>query len=158
MALPRRARGRSRPRLTGLSILLAGASWDWTESERDAVRDLVIFLEDRRALSAPHHREYSEHVIASVLEIRAELTKTLQRMPESAKSASLLRDMRSACSVFLDAIGAEGWVPPHEFSERLGELRGVFGVNLAVLVEKFGIEIHGPLQSILPRSLEGEDE
>src|SRR5439155_16517794 len=42
----RRLRGSSRPRLTGLSVLIAGASWDWTESERDAVRDLVAFLED----------------------------------------------------------------------------------------------------------------
>ena len=71
----RRARGRSRPRLTGLSVLVAGVSWDWTESERDFVRQMIIALEDRRMLyyAYPEHvpEKYMPHVVASVLETRS---------------------------------------------------------------------------------------
>lgn len=156
MLVPRRARGLSKPRLTGVSVLLAGLSWDWTESERDAVRDMIVALEDRRALSADHHREYSDHVIASIMEIRTVLTTTLQRLPEGAKSAILLRDMRTACHAFLNAVGDDPWMSP-DFSERLGELRGAFGMNLAILAHQFGLEVHGPLASILPQDAPDEE-
>jgi hypothetical protein len=156
MPIPRKARGRPRPRLTGVSVLLAGVSWDWTESERDAIRDMIIALEDRRALSDPHSREYSPHVIESIMEIRTLLTLTLQRLPEDAKSAVLVRDMRTACHAFLNRVGGQAWMSP-EFSEQLGELRGVFGMNLSVLADKFGIEVHGPLATILPPTAAQDD-
>lgn len=157
MPPPRRLRGRPHPRLTGISVLLAGVSWDWTESERDAIRDMLVFLEDRRALTADHHREYSPHVIESILEIRRRLTETLQRLPEDAKSALLVEDMRAACRAFLDAVGHDPWMSP-DFGERLGALRGVFGLNLAILVDKFGIEVHGPLREVLPPVARPDDE
>ena len=146
MARPRSLRGASRPRLTGLSVLVAGASWDWTPSERDAIRDLIVFLEDRRALSAPNEREYSDHVIQSVLDIRRELTQTLQRLPERAKSGLLVDDMRARCRAFLDATQAEPWA----FNEKLGELRAGIGVSLGILSDTFGLDVRPPLSDILP--------
>jgi hypothetical protein len=155
MALPRKVRGRPRPRLTGISVLLAGVSWDWTESERDAIRDLIVALEDRRALTESHDREYSPHVIESIMVIRTLLTETLQRLPEGGKSAELVRDMRGACHAFLNRVGDHPW--SDEFSEQLGELRGRFGLNLAVLADAFGIQVSWPLASILPPTDVAED-
>src|SRR6266511_1682407 len=107
MSFLSRFRGRPRPRLTGLSVLVAGASWDWTESERDAVRDLIIFLEDRRSLFGPLMERVDPYYAAhSVDTIRNELTRTLQRLPEEAKSAILIDDMRAACRVFVDVVGS----------------------------------------------------
>jgi hypothetical protein len=45
---------------------------------------------------------------------------------------------------------------PH-FSESLGELRGAFGMDLSVLAHQFGIQVHGPLATILPQEALEDD-
>jgi hypothetical protein len=39
--------------LTGISTPVFGVSWTPPESDREVVRKLVVFLEDRRALYSP---------------------------------------------------------------------------------------------------------
>jgi len=128
------------------------------------VRDLIIFLEDRRSLFGPLMERVDPYYAAhSVDTIRNELTRTLQRLPEEAKSAILIDDMRAACRVFVDVVGSphdERRTDRQRSNIALGELRATLGVNIAVLADKFGIEVRGPLRELLPAvadSAEGED-
>ncbi|MGH6983507.1 MAG: DUF6650 family protein [Stellaceae bacterium] len=73
--------------MTGLSIGLdgVGVSWNPPTDERDQVRRLFTFLEDRRVLYVAEFLEIPSHVNTSVLEIRKEITARLQhyrRAPE----------------------------------------------------------------------------
>jgi hypothetical protein len=141
MADPRKLRGRARPRrLTGAY----GFQWDYTEPERKAIRDLIVFLEARRVLVVPYEFEIMSHVVRSLIEIRDDLTATLQRLEGGAKSAAVVQEMREAVQRFLIAAGNEQFVTPRVVA-LLGELRGIFVVNVRVLADTFGIEVRGAL-------------
>jgi hypothetical protein len=147
-----RFRGRSRPRLRSASALGFGAGWEWPESEREIVRELIVYLEDRRALHAPMELEIADHVVSSVLSIREELTRTLQRLDGDAGAAASVRAMRDACHSFLYALerqritfgGFNRW-----FLIPLGELRGVMAVYLNVLSEHYSLPVAEPLASVV---------
>ena len=69
-----RLRGRRRARLTGVSTPLFGVSWEYGPSDCEAVGDLFLYLESRRALWIPFDSENHEYVVRSILSIREELT------------------------------------------------------------------------------------
>jgi hypothetical protein len=123
---------------------------------------MIVALEDRRALSDTHTLANADSLLHSIMTIREVLTQTLQRLPEGAKSAALVRDMRLACHAFLNGVEElhPRWPDEVQFERDLGlgELRGVFGMNLAVLAEKFGIEVHPPLDTILPPDVDDEPD
>lgn len=94
--------------------------------------------------------EVPDHCIRSVLEIRAMLTHELGQLTSTNELADSLRALRAACRKFLDTIQprqhlidqygfsyghSANWV----FLGALGEMRGVFGVHLAILAAKFVI-------------------
>jgi hypothetical protein len=83
-------------------------------------------------------------VVESLIEIRDELTETLKRLGERAQSAAMVHEMREAIIRFLIAAGTEQWVTSRVVA-LLGELRGVFVVNLRVLSDTFGLEVRGAL-------------
>ena len=66
--------------LTGFSTPFFGVSWNPPETDRNVVRKLITFLEDRRALYNPYNIEMPIFVDQSLLEIRKELTKILQEV------------------------------------------------------------------------------
>jgi len=68
--------------LTGFSTPVFGISWQPPESDREIVRKLMTFFEDRRALYNPYDIEMPEYVTQSILGIRKELTKTLQTLED----------------------------------------------------------------------------
>ena len=148
-------------RITGISTPVFGISWNPPEEKRDIVRRLVTFLEDRRALYAGYDFEHGPWVEQSVLEMRAEITKTLKACPEDDHLTGPLRAMRAACRKFLDATGPphggkRGYYPREAMMwQALGELRGVFGVHLAHLCAAFGIDVEPELATIFPASEEG---
>lgn len=118
-------------------------------TDGDIVRRLLVFLEDRRALSSPSETEIAGWVVESVLRIREELTKTLQELaPESGANHSV-RALRAACLTFLDRVGTPDgqWLP--NFPIALGELRGVFAIYVRILADHYGITVHGPLAETL---------
>ena len=152
-------------RLTGISVPVFGVSWNPPEADRAVVRRVVAFLEDRRVLYAPSEMEVPEHCVRSVIEIRAFLTAELGKLDDSSELAANLRALRAACRKFLDTVQEDGdrivrfgfshghwasWV----FNGALGEMRGVFGVHLAILATKYGVNVEKDLATILP----GEDE
>jgi hypothetical protein len=145
-------------RITGISTPVFGLSWNPPEDRRRIVRGLVAFLEDRRALYADFHMEYSPWVEKSVLEMRSVLTKTLKSCPEDGELTGPIRGMRSACRKFLDRMAYPGSLRmnmyPHEalMWEALGELRGMFGLHLARLCAEYGVDVEPELAAIFPDS------
>ena len=136
-------------RLTGVSIPIFGISWNPPESESKIIRDVLVYLEDRRALYNPFAHEIEHEVANSVRDIRKELTSAIQRLSANSNAAPLLRAMRSACREYLDA--TQKHMPPmFSFLTSLGKLRSLFGVNVAYLAIEYGIDIEGELASIVP--------
>lgn len=139
-------------RLTGISIPVFGVSWQPPAPERKTVRNLLIFLEDRRALYTPFAFEMEHQVTASVLEIRTMLTAAIQSLPETSEAIPRIRAMRIACREYLDKSNE-----PNNFDWRhqgflahLGRLRTIFGFHIAQLAVIYGIDIEGELAKILP--------
>jgi len=124
--------------------------------ERDLVRGLIVFLEDRRVLYNPERMEYGPWVQQSVQEIRQELTDILRRSPEGATLIEPVRIMRAACRKFLDALGHPDQahrMPYHMEAvlwTALGELRGLFGQQLAILAVAYTVDLPLVFEGMLP--------
>jgi hypothetical protein len=145
-------------RINGVSTPFGGVQWSNGGSpDKEVVRRLLTFLEDRRALYGPRHSEEAPHVSRSILEIRSALTAALQDLPDDAAAVQPLRTMRAACRRFLDATepwGARGFPNGYreeaEFWIALGELRSTVGYQLAVVCSLYGLEAEDELKTILP--------
>lgn len=127
-----------------------------------SARRVLAYLEDRRVLYAPWNVEVPEHCVDSVLDMRRFLTDQLGQLDDHDEDiAPHLLAMRASCRQFLvitDDLrhgpmglhpfmpGTPGWM----FNDALGELRAVFGVHIAQLSAKFGIDIEDDLAVILP--------
>jgi hypothetical protein len=138
--------------LTGFSTPLFGLSWNPPETDRSIVRKIITFLEDRRALYNPYNIETPIFVDQSLIEIRKELTDTLQNIGDNPEISPHLMAMRAACRKYLDATQSR---QPYHFRDyeafaALGELRAIFGIHIAQLAVKYGIDIEDALASILP--------
>jgi len=143
-------------RLTGVSIPIFGISWNPPELESKIIRDILVYLEDRRALYNPFAHELEHEVAHSVIEIRKELTSAIQRLPADSNAAPLLRAMRATCREYLDET-REHMPPMFSFLTALGKLRSLFGINIAYLAIEYGIDIEGELAGIIPPQFK-EDE
>jgi hypothetical protein len=155
-------------RLTGISCPVFGVSWNPGTADVTFARQVLTYLEDRRVLYAPWNVEVPSHCVDSVIEIRRFLTGVLGQLDDGDdKIVPHLRAMRAACRQFLATTdelrqwaggtwpwmnGTPGWM----FTDALGELRGVFGVHIAQLSAKFGIDIEDDLATCLPAA--GEDD
>jgi len=128
-------------------------------------RRVLAFLEDRRVLYEPSEMEVPEHCVESVLRIRETLTGELGRLDAGSALPDSLRAMRAACRKFLGAI--DGGVP-HSFwrgsyqswvfGAALGELRGVIGVHVALIAQRYGLPVERDLARIMPDAPEQSDE
>lgn len=139
--------------LRGFSVPFFGVSWEPPKSEREVVRKLLLYLEDRRALFYPYDLEIPHYVVESVLEIRRHLTELISE--EASNSALLphLQSMRAACRKFLDQNPerrTRGIRDMVELSQSLGELRAAFGIQIAQLSVKYGVDVDSQLEIILP--------
>src|SRR5229473_2533112 len=84
-------------RITGISTPLGGIQWaDPGPSERELVRRLMLFLEDRRVLYNPSMLEVRSQVDHSIHEIRKECTEALRQLGERAFAAVSIRAIREA--------------------------------------------------------------
>lgn len=139
-------------RIAGISIMGFGISWKAPEPERKAVRDLLLLLEDRRALYADEEREGTRYVVMSILTVRDELTETLKRLNDKSPAIQLVRIMRAACRDLLtfDEKRRREHFGDSAFCIELGRLRGVFGQQIAVLSYACKIDVEPQLATILP--------
>lgn len=144
-------------RLSGFSTPIFGLQWEPPIIDRDVARRVVAYLEDRRVLYDLYQAETPEWCVKSVLEMRAFLTEVLGQGRIADELVESLRAMRAACRKFLGSIpfdedgkpladirdlmwGMEGW----QFNQALGALRGVFGIHVAQLAVKYGIDVEEP--------------
>lgn len=144
-------------RVGGVSAFGLGLSWKAPELDRTVVRDLLTFLEDRRALYVGSVYEQPDHVVASVLKMREELTTALKRISDDAPAKSALRIMRASCQQFLADVGSgphrmtdwNGYVQ-ERFLLALGRLRATMGHHIGALAEGYSIDLDKRLLSLLP--------
>jgi hypothetical protein len=155
-------------RITGFSVPIFGIQWNPTEAERAVVRRILTFLEDRRVLYSPSQMEVPSHCVDSVLRIREFLTSELGKLDSAADVADSIRAMRAACRKFLTTVnvddrkpiiyGAErGHYASWIFNGAVGELRGVFGIHIAMLATKHGLDIEDELATIIPAPPQDDD-
>jgi hypothetical protein len=154
-------------RITGFSVPIFGIQWNPSEAECVVAKRVLTFLEDRRVLYVPSEMEVPSHGVHSVLRIREFLTSELGRLNGNGQLVQSLRAMRAACRKFLAAVGPEdGPIVRHgfdhghyascEFNQALGELRGVFGIYIAILAATHGLDVEQGLAVIVP-GVAGED-
>jgi hypothetical protein len=96
-------------RVTSVSVMGFGVGFKPQEGERKVLRDLFIFLEDRRALYSSAVLEEPQHVVESVLKIREQLTEVLIRLKDKTPATVACRAMRASCRDFLAQV--EGFLP-----------------------------------------------
>jgi hypothetical protein len=147
-------------RLSGISVSASGVgvSWKPAEPERDVIRAVITFLEDKRALYVPHDVELADYVNQAMLQIRDELTKAIAKLDDKSRASESLRIMRGACRTFMTETGAGQFRHRGHFDRddgqqffiKLGMLRAIFGQQLAVLGYLYNIDIEEGLASILP--------
>jgi hypothetical protein len=140
-------------RITGVSIPVFGISWTPPALDRDIAKKLISYLEDRRALFYPYGMEIPFHVKESIMQIRIYLTDLLQQIDNDSALIPNIKSMRAACRKYLDENPKSD--RRHRYFEpadtiSLGELRGVFGINLAEICVKYGISLDKGLEEILP--------
>lgn len=148
-------------RLTGISCPVFGVQWNPPELDVTRARRVLTFLEDRRVLYNPDSVEVPEHCVRSVIEIRHMLSSEVASLDSDNELSHSLRAMRSACRKFLDTAHEDNgriitdsrhhghwasWI----FFPALGEMRGVFGIYIAIMALQYGLHIEGKLASILP--------
>ncbi|MGH2750779.1 MAG: DUF6650 family protein [Actinomycetota bacterium] len=163
-------------RLTGFSTPIFGVSWEPSASDVSIARRLLTFLEDRRVLYAPDEAEIQVHCVRSVFEIRRFMTDELSQLPDNSDLEEGLRAMRAACRKFLGVVGEIAYdddddddlylrpLNPNSwqswaFNQALGELRGVFGLHVAQISAKHGLDVEEALAQILPldAAADGDD-
>ncbi len=145
-------------RITGFSTPFGGMSWKAPADERDEIRALFSFLEDRRVLYNPVHLEIEHQVSHSVLEIRKKCTDTLGRLSEKSPAVAHVRAIRAACRRFSDLPQPEFRNVRHRLREEfspdfftsLGELRATLGAQIGALAILYNIELESELAGILP--------
>jgi hypothetical protein len=148
-------------RLRGVSAFGFGASWEYPPSERETVRKLLIFLEDRRALFAPYDVRVARHSLPSSNRIREECTETLSSLPETSPGVGPIRAIRAACRRFIDdqrvrdesifrRVDEGSFEQQAAFFIALGELRAFIGNEVAILAALYDLELDADLASIVP--------
>lgn len=154
-------------RITGVSAFGFGADWEKTEGDRDVARQVVTFLEDRRVLFGDRHLEDEIYCVRSALETRAKLTELITAAKPGKNLEAALRQMRAHFRRFVELAGPEArnyrdsWRGPSEaspFGLALGELRSGVGIQLAMILGAYPMEIESGLARILPPSADDEQD
>ena len=148
---------RRKPRVTSVGAFGLSVGWDFAATDGEIVRQLLVFLEDRRALSYSNMREDDRYVTESVLKIRAELTETLRRLTPESGAAKSVRALRDACLDYLDRTqGLPDFTMDSRFINALGELRRIFATYLRILADRYQITVEWPLAALL-NDADGDD-
>src|SRR5579859_5295803 len=96
-------------KINSVTIGGVGVGWVPPVSERAAVRALLVFLADRRALD-PRYADRDEETLMyateSIIEIRKRVNEFLQQVPGKTRIAPSLIVMQHECVMYLDRMEA----------------------------------------------------
>lgn len=152
-------------KFTGISTPVAGLSWELTKTDKEVAQQVVTFLEDRRVLFGDRHMEDELLCYRSAGAIRAFLTEQMQILKKNSPLRHSLGMMRAACRVFMDRgePGGSGFerrfaYGPDGFGYALGDMRTAIGVQLAVILSQFPLEVEESLLRILPPEDREQDD
>lgn len=145
-------------RINGMSLPFTGGGLNWRPpvDEREIAKNLLTYLEDRRALYNPYALEIIDHVIQSIIEIRERLTSDLGVVSRTSVLGESLMSMRAACRKFLDDVQQQNHRVFYDAMLLLGELRARFGIHVARIAYIYDLEIEPQLASILPPEVEAD--
>jgi hypothetical protein len=144
--------------INGISTPIFGISWKPPESDCEIVRKLFLYLEDRRVLYYPYNMEMPYYVTESILNIRKYLTEQILGFEKESELLPNLKALRAACRKYLDEQDKSKKKRYRMMESEmlaLGELRAAFGIHVAQLAVKYGVDIEENLEIILP--LEDKD-
>jgi hypothetical protein len=148
-------------RITGFSTPFGGLDWEASVPQQEVAQRLLVYLEDRRVLTTPRPVieavEVPQHCVASVLQIRETLTQFLMDPDTGDELAQQMKTLRAACRRFLDEVGPDhssssamnAWAAAR-FGNALGELRTLFGIQLALIAAQHKLELPDELRHIIP--------
>ncbi|MBI5887549.1 MAG: hypothetical protein HZB82_02395 [Deltaproteobacteria bacterium] len=140
--------------MNGISTPYFGVQWNPPKGDREIAGMVVSFLEDQRSLYTPYDPEMPDYVDGSIMKMRMHLTDMLDSGSAPPEVAGHIRAMRASCAKFLGRLRPSGGLPGRldnaEFFAALGEMRGVFGVHIAQLSIKYGLDMEQDLAAILP--------
>lgn len=126
---------------------LTTSSWSPPSEEIHNAEHLINYLENKRVLYDLLQNEVLGHVIDSILIIRGHLEVELTKVSRSSELANSIRQMQSACRVFLTKIQAtKNWETK---AKALLELRDTFFVSIGRIVAAYNIEINEDTINIL---------
>jgi hypothetical protein len=150
---------------TGVGAFGFSLNWEKVPGDEDVARRVVTVLEDRRLLFGERHSEDEMHCVHSAIEIRKLLTDELARAKPGRSLAESLRAMRTAMRAFVDAAGPEARNFRYHYGNQtdrsslaLGELRSLVGLHLAVIADRYGIEVEPDLARILPPDISADND
>lgn len=130
-----------------------------TSEDRDKVRKLFLFLEDRRVLYNPDELEVRAQVESSVDQIRQTCLKVLEDLGERDFANVPVRAIQQACRRFQDEsqMVFKHFMPYPRMDElnagffnALGAMRATIGHQVALLAAYYDLEVSGQLAQILP--------
>ncbi|MBN1399556.1 MAG: hypothetical protein JXA74_01890 [Anaerolineae bacterium] len=133
-----------------------------SDDEREQIREFVVFLAARNVLINASPHRHPGWMVESARHIRDELDRLLPRVRPGALATSSLRAMHFECEKLLmhsnggyrqerrGLFGRRQRRPPL-FWIAVGSLRTLFGVQIAVLCVLYGVDLDGPITTILPR-------
>ena len=122
-------------------------------ADRELVRTLFDFLEDRGVLYEAYDAEVKEWATSSILEIRKFLTDELLTARPGPELAQVIREIRGACRQALHRVSdtsQNSRIDMRERAAQLGELRARVGDGVYMLSDLFGVEVVGNLQKLKP--------
>ncbi|MEV4508138.1 hypothetical protein AB0K00_04180 [Dactylosporangium sp. NPDC049525] len=156
-------------RLDGNGTAVYRKNFSPSAADREAARKVIVFLENRRALYESPDRETSDHLIASVLEIRDFLNKLLESAPLAEELSVPLKAITADCRDFLTAAQVDAaeaarirQVVPDSYDFRLlpmtalvalRALRETAGSSLGLIAAAYGLDVEDHLDVLIPASL-----
>ncbi|MBA0197656.1 hypothetical protein H4F51_13245 [Pectobacterium brasiliense] len=142
--------------IIGLSCPIFGLQWNAQPIEIDEAKNIILFLENKRVLFNPASMEDIAHCSQSVIQIRSELTRVLQKLSSDSNLAKSVKNMRRACQGFSDKLGHpqfsqfERPVQVSMLERELFKLREKCGVSIAEIAVAYGIDVDDGLAGIIP--------
>jgi hypothetical protein len=163
----------NRVRPTGINVGPFGASWDYSESEKDIAASILTYLEGRRVLFSPLARGCPNGVIDSVQEIRDRVEEDMQKIQRDTALYHAMDEIRFGILVFLNATCQNCPTPQHkldrnelpdrtrEFScndckvyasgcaDHLDWFRYMMRRPIEKICRTFGLDVRGPLKECI---------